>query len=302
MHGSSRDNMKLGSGIILTVILFFFTGIAARAQGEFGIIAGISNYQGELASYSTQQGLKVFVGPVIGAHAAYELNPIIHFHGNLIYTRLKGDDALAENSNTRSRNLHFFSPLVQLAVGVDVHVPGFSPAKDKIFSPYLTGGGGLFYFSPRTEFEGRKVALHPIGTEGQYLDDYPDQKPYSLIQPVIVAGGGLKFFLAEKYIIALEATFNFTFTDYLDDVSTIYISYPELLEKAGPLTAALANRQHELTGGSPVITPTGSLRGNPENNDLFGTITARLTLPFEINSSRFKVRTHNNKRMKCPKF
>lgn len=288
---------------LLIAMVFCMTRVVGlSAQGEYGIIAGISNYQGELASYSTQNGFKALIGPVIGVHGAYEWNPIIHFRSSLIYTRLKGDDALAEKENTRSRNLHFFAPLVQLSVGADIHVPGFSPSKDKLFSPYLTIGGGVFYYAPKTKYQGQNVALHPLGTEGQYLDDFPDQRPYSLIQPVVNVGGGLKFFLAEKYIVALEAAFHFTFTDYLDDVSSIYISYPEMLEKAGPLTASLVNRNHELTGGEPLVINTGSLRGNPNNNDLFGTITARLTLPFEITSSRFKVRLHQNKSMKCPKF
>jgi hypothetical protein len=94
-----------------------------------------------------------------------------------------------------------------------------------------------------------------------------------------------------------------TFTDYLDDVSTIYIAYPELLQKAGPLTAALANREGEFIGSEPVIRPTGTARGNPDSNDIFGTITFRVSIPVHIKIETFKIRRHNNnKRIDCPKF
>ena len=95
---------------------------------------------------------------------------------------------------------------------------------------------------------------------------------------------------------------SFTFTDYLDDASTIYITYPELLEKAGPLTAALANREGELVGSGPVIQPTGSARANPDSKDLFGVMTLRVSMPIVIFSNEFKIRRHNNKTIPNPKF
>ena len=107
---------------------------------------------------------------------------------------------------------------------------------------------------------------------------------------------------SEDLIIALEGMLSYTFTDYLDDVSTIYITYPELLEKAGPLTAALANRQGEYLGTEPVIVPTGAARANPDTRDLFGVITVRVGVPIAIGVQKFKVRRHNNKTIPNPKF
>jgi len=40
-------------------------------------------------------------------------------------------------------------------------------------APYIAAGGTLFYFNPKTVYEGMTVALQPLGTEGQYLNDYP---------------------------------------------------------------------------------------------------------------------------------
>lgn len=282
--------------------MIWFHCTSAWAQGDISIVAGISNYQGELASYSTANGFKAKIGPVLGIHAGYEMSSRFQLRSDLLYLRLSGDDLLNEREITRSRNLNFFSPVIQLAGGMDWNILGFSQKSTKSFSPYVSIGASIFYMNPMTTYEGKKVALHPLGTEGQYLSDYPDQKPYSLFQPSIQIGGGLKLFTSGKMIIALETMMSYTFTDYIDDVSTIYISYDELLAKSGPLTAALANRQGEYLNSEPVVVSTGTKRGNSATNDFFGTITIRLGIPIEITSNQFKVRHKNGKTIHCPKF
>jgi len=271
-------------------------------QGELGMLVGISNYQGDLASYNLQNGFKALIGPVIGAHFGYEVTGRFQARADLLYTKLSGDDDLSDNVNAQSRNLDFFAPVIQLAVGADWNIFGLSPESSFPVFPYVTAGASIFYFNPRTRYNGEKVSLQPLGTEGQYLDDYPDQRPYSRFQPSLQFGGGLKWYPKEDLIIALEGMLSYTFTDYLDDVSTIYITYPELLEKAGPLTAALANRQGEYLGTEPVIVPTGAARANPDTRDLFGVITVRVGVPIAIGVQKFKVRRHNNKTIPNPKF
>jgi len=273
-----------------------------KGQGEFGVIAGISNFQGDLASVSTLGGFRALIGPAFGAHVGIEKTDAFQFRGDLIYTRLSGDDALNDHENSRSRILSFFSSVLQLSAGMDWNIFGFTQDQATDFTPYLSVGAGVFTFGPKTEYQGETIKLHPLGTEGQYLDDYPDQKPYSLIQPSLQFGGGLKFLTSNNLIIALEAMMTYTFTDYLDDASTYYITYPELLAKAGELTAALANRQGELLGTDPVVVPTGTIRANPDSKDYFGMITIRLCKPFEISTKQFKRKNHNHKRIQCPKF
>lgn len=265
-------------------------------------MAGISNYQGDLASYSTQDGFKALIGGVIGGHAGYELNNTFQLRCDLLYTRLSGDDDLADKEVTRSRNLDFFAPVIQLAVGADWNILGFSTREQGAFSPYASIGASIFYFHPKTKYMGEKIALHPLGTEGQYLEDYPDQKPYSEFQTTLQLGGGLKLVATEKLILAIEGMFSYTFTDYIDDVSTIYISYPELLDKAGPLTAALANRVGEYYGTPPLVVPSGTARANADSKDYFGMFTIRATMPVEITTNKFKIRRHNNKTIGTPKF
>ena len=208
--------LSLRNAVVLFVWIASCLELASYGQGELGLIAGFSNYQGDLPSYNIQDGIKVKIGPVVGVHSAHELNNTFQVRADLLYTRLSGDDALAD----------------QLAVGLDYNLLGFSPKAGKVFTPFASAGASFFYFNPRTTYQGEKVSLQPLGTEGQYLDDYPDQKPYSRFQPSLQFGGGLKYLFNENLILSLEGMLSFTFTDYLDDASTIYITYPELLEKA----------------------------------------------------------------------
>lgn len=286
--------------LISPVFLFFFIGFGS-AQTDFGIILGISNYQGDLASHSSENGFKAYVAPVIGVYGGYELSTRFHLRGDLIYTTLKGDDALNANETTRERNLDFTSPILQFSTALDWNLLHFTTQNGNAFTPYITGGAGVFYMNPTTVYNGEKIALKPLGTEGQYLDDYPEQKSYSLIQPSLQLGGGVKL-MTGKFIIALEGLMFYTFTDYIDDVKSIYISYPELLEKAGPLTAALANRMGEFHNSEPVVVPTGTKRGNPNSNDIFGTITVRVGIPIGGGHNNFNVRRNGSKTIKCPKF
>src|SRR5687768_4206985 len=96
------SGMKL---FILLVLFFFFQLSSMRAQADFGLILGISNYQGDLASHSTENGFKALIGPVVGVYSGYELNYKFRLRADLLYTRLAGDDAFSEKEENRSRNL-----------------------------------------------------------------------------------------------------------------------------------------------------------------------------------------------------
>src|SRR5688500_15880569 len=205
--------------ISLLVVVSCFLTSSLVGQADISLILGISNYQGELSSYSTENGFRALIGPVIGVHGGYELSSRFQLRGDLLYTRLSGDDALNESGVTRKRSLNFFYPYVQLAAGAEWKLRSFSLSDEKGFTPYVTAGASMYYMNPKTEYDGEKVALQPLGTEGQYLENYPDQKPYSRFQPSLQFGGGLKL-LTGGFIIALESMMSYAFTDYIDDVST----------------------------------------------------------------------------------
>jgi len=112
--------MRLRSviGAIGVLVVLGWPGLGS-AQLELGVFAGVSNYQGDLASYSTTDGLRIKLGPVIGGHAGYAVSPSFALRAQLLYTRLSGDDALAANPESRQRNLDFFAPVGQFVIGME---------------------------------------------------------------------------------------------------------------------------------------------------------------------------------------
>lgn len=110
---------------------------------------------------------------------------------------------------------------------------------------YTFLGLGVFYYNPlgRSSLSGIRVPLQPLKTEGQ---GYPGgAKPYGLFSMNIPFGFGIQKSISKRRSIKLELTYNKTFTDYIDDVSTNYYIYndpavdqtpprPESLEFADP--------------------------------------------------------------------
>jgi len=106
-----------------------------------------------------------------------------------------------------------------------------------------------------------------LSTEGQGI--YPESKPYSLIQPAIPFGGGFKFSVNENIHIGLEIGYRKLFTDYLDDVSTNYADYNDLLTAKGLVAVEMAFREDEIPGSNAVYPTKGTQRGNAKQKDIY---------------------------------
>lgn len=92
-----------------------------------------------------------------------------------------------------------------------------------------------------------------------------------------------------------------TFTDYLDDLSSDYVEYSELLNGNGPLAAALGNRIGEYLGTEPVIMETGTARGNPQKKDWYYIGAFTITYNFIDTGLSGRRRSQRN-RSGCPDF
>jgi hypothetical protein len=229
------------------------------------------------------------------------VNPYFGGRMDLRLTRVSGADAIDPESSRASRNVSFRSTIIELFVAAEIHLgsllTGDSYAR---LDPYLLGGVGIFRFNPQAYYQGSYRDLQPLNTEGQGLTQYQDQKPYALTQLNVPVGGGLNWRLTDQITIGVEALAFLLFTDYLDDVSTIYITHPVLLESKGELTAALANRQGELLGTGPVIVATGSRRGNPEKNDSLATLS--VSVSYRLDSFSLFSGKSGRYSGQCPRF
>jgi opacity protein-like surface antigen len=234
---------------------------------ELGLSAGGANYLGDLSNQSTKLYLEN-----TGFHAAvfgrYNLNALSAVRLQLAYGSVSGSDALSANESVRLRNLRFESGIIEFSLLGELYIPGYDPYNlNQPFSPYIFGGVSGFSFQPSTDYQGERYNLASLGTEGQ--GSAGRSAPYSTTAFAIPLGAGLKFAASDKLNVGFEAGARLTFTDYLDDVGGTYLSYPELLNANGPLSAALGNRTAELTGEEPLILPTGTPRGDNHPRDWY---------------------------------
>src|SRR5690606_28354349 len=84
---------------------------------------------------------------------------------------------------------------------------------------------------------------------------------YSRTQIVIPSGLGVKVKAGPFFNIALAGGYRKTFTDDLDDVSTVH---PDKSSWTDPIRIALSDRGPEVDA-SP--RPAGAVRGNPDKKD-----------------------------------
>ncbi|GJM32263.1 MAG: hypothetical protein DHS20C18_12640 [Saprospiraceae bacterium] len=271
---------------------FFLATLGLSAQHfELGLTAGATNYLGDLSKNSKGIVLKS-TRAYGGLFGRYNFNNLFALRLGANYGQLTGSDDNANDEALKSRNLSFKTNLLEIGLIGELNLPGFQPYNyDQPFSPYLFGGVAFFHYNPKTEYQGEKVALQPLGTEGQGADERPEV--YKLWQLSIPMGVGVKYALTDIWTIGLELGARLAFTDYLDDVSGTYYTYPDLLEANGELAAALGNRTGEFQGSEPLIVPTGTQRGDNNSRDWYFMMGLTVSYNFIDNGligSRRKIR------------
>lgn len=150
-----------------------------------------------------------------------------------------------------------------------------------MFSPYLLAGVGYFSFNPQTVLDGRTVDLQPLSTEGQGFAEYPTRKPYKLHQINFPVGIGMKYELSSVLNLRGEFMYRMLTTDYLDDLSTRYVS-PSLFPNyfsGSQLADAIALSDRRLSDPKYPRNPAGGqIRGNPKNKDAYFSFNLKLGL------------------------
>jgi hypothetical protein len=137
------------------------------------------------------------------------------------------------------------------------------------FTPYLTGGFGTFYYEPYTTLDGTNYNLRPLGTEGQNTAEYANRKyhPYSFCIPV---GAGVKYWVGPGFNIGFEVVNRFTFTDYIDDVSTTYVGADKFAYNAmNPSVASILQDRSMPDADGQKLGRAGKQRGDSGNKDQY---------------------------------
>ncbi|RMD71297.1 MAG: hypothetical protein D6818_07990 [Bacteroidetes bacterium] len=247
--------------------------LSAQSGWEAGGWAGVAWYFGDL---NTEFDLGM-PHAAIGAMARYNFNKRVAVRLSANYATVSGDDARSDNLFQRARNLSFRSPIVDGTVQMEFNfLPFEHGSKDEFFTPYLLGGLTVFYFNPMAEYEGRWVELRPLGTEGQFKGE-----EYYAVTGALAYGMGFKISLNRELSLNFELSGRRTFTDYLDDVSTVYPDLDDLERLRGPVAAALSDRSILIPGvNDETIGVPGRQRGDSTDKDSYVFFGAGLTYFF----------------------
>lgn len=245
---------------------------------EYGVSAGASQYFGDL---NDEYGFR-FVRPALGAFMRVHLNPYISVKGLVNYTHVGYSDKYSSNVYNQKRNLSFQSDIFEAAVQAEFNFFRFTTGEvGNRWTPYLTGGIGVFYYDPFAELNGKRYNLRQLGTEGQNVgfDDRRYDK-FSLCFPI---GAGIKYWMRPGLNIGFEIANRLTTTDYLDDVSTTYVGsnyFPNDPAVQNP-AYFLQDRSIEVTPADPLGRP-GKQRGNSSTRDQYMMFLVHLSFQLKV--------------------
>jgi hypothetical protein len=237
--------------VLVTVVAEAQSFYAIRRSRSLIFSAGTGNatYFGELKD----PGIHLDAKPNLNVGLQYFVSSRVAVRSEVTWFQLSGTDALSSDLSRVRRNLSFLASNFEASMtGAFNLIPhAYRYYQRPNLNAYAFAGLALLYSNPTTRYNGGRYALQPLRTEGV---------KYSKINLAIPFGLGVRLKAGPFFNLALEGGYRKTFTDYLDDVSTVHP------DKTGwePIRAALSDRRPELD-----LTPyeVGVQRGNPEKKD-----------------------------------
>lgn len=258
--------MKVWSHLIILIGLFSLP-LSAQRGVELGGWLGGAHYFGDINNlYRLNEP-----GLALGGIFRYNFNSRLFMQGQANYARIRGNDSKSSNSFDIRRNLGFFSDIFEISPSIGLNFFEFIHGREGYqISPYMTGGFSVFQYSPKRSFEGEIYRLREIGTEGQVSG-----QEYGTISGAWTFSFGVRIDLNYRWSINADVNARFAFTDYLDDVSTVYTDVNRLLNQKGPAAAFFADPSIPDAENQKVGV-RGFQRGDSKENDMF--VTAGISL------------------------
>jgi hypothetical protein len=248
------------TGAVMLVMLLFSFKAYTQSTLEVGAFGGASYYIGDI---NPAMHFKQLV-PAYGFVARYSQGTRFAFRFNLSTTEVTADDAVVKFNE--GRGLNFKSRINDASFVAEFNFfDYFTGSKNDYVTPFIFGGVSIFHFTPRDLDDN---LLRPLGTEGQFMFDVNDNRigpePYSQWGVSVPFGLGIKYSLTKRIGVTVEWRMHKTFTDYIDDISTVYPGSPDMgLHPTGDNTF-------------------GVQRGDRSNNDWYSFTGASLTYRFNL--------------------
>ena len=251
-----------------------------RYTDPFGVLSvtagvGVAYYMGDLNDGVNMKHLGL--GPSVSLGALYRLTEHVSARGELRFYQVSGDQKYSKNYQN---NLSFktFNPDINLGLQADL----FAYNRQAPINPYLFGGVGVTYMSPKAKLDGTWYSLPELTTEGV---------KYKRMPLVFTAGIGVSVKTTQRLSLGLELCNNFVNSDYLDDVSTVYPNPDQL---PSDIARLLSDRSYEI--GEPLRQP-GWNRGSAKSKDSYLFFQVRAT--YLIGN---RAQNRERKKTRCPKF
>jgi hypothetical protein len=241
----------------LLFIFLFFSILSQAQKTELGFQVGSSTYYGDLAPTVSFNEVHAAGGIFLRRN----LNNTWAIKTELNRYTVSGNDN--NFSYNAARNLSFQSHINEAAMVVEFNYLKYGPyVLDKKYTSYVYVGVAGFQYNPQAQLRGVWYDLSDYRTEGV---------SYSELAMAIPFGIGFKYMASKKFAFECQFGFRRTFTDYLDDVSTVYPDVVDRFEQSGLIGATLTDRSIENNG-----LPThkkGYKRGNPNTKDWYMSFT-----------------------------
>lgn len=268
--------------ILLFVLLatcFQLQGQIWMGKSEIGFTVGGMNYIGDL----NDQSMFGKVNLAYGGLFRYNFDERWSMRIDIDYGHIEGGnpDYIAR------RNLSFHSYLFEGGIRAEFNFFPYSMRDDHfVWTPFIFGGLGFFSYNPKAYYtdpltgESDWYELQPLCTEGQGTPLAPGNQPYTLKKLSFPFGFGVKYHPNKSLTMSAEYGFRKTWTDYLDDVSTVYVDNDQLSSLMGNTAAGLADRSGEVEEGFK--NAAGVKRGDDSLDDWFAYFNVSLTVKFDF--------------------
>ncbi|MBL7917835.1 MAG: hypothetical protein JNM96_05530 [Bacteroidia bacterium] len=307
----------------LTLLVFLFSNLFncysqnfirnnewKKYKNEFTFGFGPSNFLGDLGGLNRvgtdfspvdlefkQTSMSVSLG------YKYKIQKWLNFCFDLSYLKVRGDDKLTTEPFRNNRNLNFKSRIFETdirlellymhnAVGNRYKIKRTLKNRMKTKSYDISGfiGVGGFYFNPYgLDKNGKWHQLKPLRTEGQGLPGGP--KPYSNYAICIPMGIGFHYYIDRKWSVGIEFNYRKTFTDYIDDVSTVYYDKAELKRLVGPKAVEMADPSKGVISGATLPDASGGAAQRGDiNKDSYMSLQVKVGYILKKSRKRKKVK------------
>ncbi len=297
----------------LIVVLILTISLKSYSQfHEFSVGTGFSYYYGDLNirnfDYTGPLALVLDNFDFRNYKASYSVSYRLNFKQrfsiglNFYHLYLSGYDSDNGANSTGNdliryqRNLSFFSTVNQGFVDLKFEPWRVNNRWNKTtkwhFSPFVSLGFGIFGFNPKTIYQGKEIELQPLSTEGQSLGNNTSR--YNLTQICLPVGAGIRFTPpSRRFSVSLDFQYSYTFTDYIDDVSTVYPD-KNLFSTYNPVNAMIA--QDLAYGHRPNFYAAGERRGDSKQNDHW--LTGQIKFSYFIKEKSGCCNAEDNKKRK----